>query len=64
MDAAGRVLISPTLRDHAEFEKTVILVGIGKKFELWSKAAWDKTQAEMPALTPGMLPPELEGLSF
>jgi MraZ protein len=64
MDSAGRVLIPPTLREMADLGKTVVLVGIGKKFELWGKEAWDKTQAEMSDLALGDLPPALEGFSF
>lgn len=64
MDTSGRVLIPPTLRDIAALGKTVVLVGIGQAFELWSKEGWDKTQAEMPELTPGTIPPALEGFPF
>ena len=35
MDAAGRVLVSPTLRSYAVLDKHVMLVGQGNKFELW-----------------------------
>jgi MraZ protein len=64
LDAAGRVLIPPALREYAQLGKAVALAGLGKKFELWGKEAWDKAQQEMPALSTGMLPPELEGLSL
>jgi MraZ protein len=64
MDGSGRVLIPPSLRAMAALGKTVVLVGIGKKFELWSKEAWEKTQAEMPGLALGPMPPALEGFSF
>src|SRR5690606_34285350 len=35
LDAAGRVLIAPSLRRFAELEKQVWLVGQGSHFELW-----------------------------
>ena len=41
LDAAGRVLLPPTLRDFAGLEKELIIVGLGAKFELWDKSAWD-----------------------
>lgn len=44
MDANGRVLIPQNLRTYANLEKRVALVGQGKKYELWSEAAW---QAEL-----------------
>lgn len=42
MDAAGRLLISPELRDHAKFEKTVRFVGMGSHFEIWSDEGWQR----------------------
>ncbi|MDP5208975.1 MULTISPECIES: division/cell wall cluster transcriptional repressor MraZ [unclassified Microbulbifer] len=40
MDGNGRVLIPPTLREYAGLEKRLMLVGQGKKLELWSEAHW------------------------
>jgi MraZ protein len=64
MDGAGRVLISPALREYAQLDKAVALAGVGRKFELWNKEAWDRTQSEVEPFTPGMLPPELDGFSL
>ena len=64
MDGAGRVLISPALREHAQLDKAVVLVGQGRKFELWSKDAWDATIAKARPLSAGGLPPQLEGFSL
>jgi len=64
MDGAGRVLIPPPLREHAGLDKAVVLVGQGRRFELWSKDAWDATVARMKPLTAGDLPPQLEGFSL
>lgn len=47
MDANGRVLLPPMLREHAKLEKEAILLGQGNKFELWSKVAWDASRPEM-----------------
>jgi MraZ protein len=41
MDAQGRILLSPILREHAKMLKDVVLVGQGKKFEIWSKEHWE-----------------------
>ena len=35
-DAAGRLLIAPELRQFAQLEKTVYMVGQGSHFEIWS----------------------------
>ncbi|WP_369819513.1 division/cell wall cluster transcriptional repressor MraZ, partial [Oleiphilus sp. HI0117] len=40
MDGNGRILVPPTLREYANLEKKLMLVGQGKKFELWSEDSW------------------------
>ena len=64
MDAAGRVLIAPPLRQYAQLEKNVVLVGQGRKFEIWNQEQWDSGMDEPGGLAPGGLPPELEGFSL
>ena len=64
MDAAGRVLVSPALRDFASLNKNVVFVGQGNKFELWDKEKWDQVLARSGGFTEGDLPPELEGSSL
>lgn len=41
IDSQGRLLLPPLLRDYAELEKRVMLVGQGKKFELWNEQQWN-----------------------
>ena len=64
MDASGRVLISPTLRNYAVLEKRVMLVGQGNKFELWDETKWQAQQEKGLLHIDGELPPELEGFSL
>jgi len=64
MDAAGRVLVSPTLRGYAALDKHVMLVGQGNKFELWDEARWQAQHEKMIGFTDGDLPPELEGFTL
>ncbi|HSG61125.1 MAG TPA: division/cell wall cluster transcriptional repressor MraZ [Pseudomonadales bacterium] len=40
LDGSGRLLLPQALRDYASLDKKVVLVGQGKKFELWSEEAW------------------------
>lgn len=40
LDANGRVLLPPTLRDFAGLEKDLIVTGLGHRLEIWSEAAW------------------------
>lgn len=64
MDGAGRVLISPALRTYAQLGKNVVLVGQGKKFELWNQESWEQMIEKAGGLAAGGLPPELEGFSL
>ena len=64
MDAAGRVLISPTLRNFAVLDKRVMLVGQGNKCEVWDEARWQGQHEKMNGFTEGDLPPELEGFTL
>lgn len=65
MDAAGRLLITPELRDVAGLEKQVWLVGMGSHFEIWSEAGWKAQHAAaFEALASTEPPPGFEGLSL
>ena len=64
MDGAGRLLIAPALREFAQLEKSVVLVGQGKKFELWNKDNWEQLIERAGGFGAGGLPPELEGFSL
>ena len=64
MDNVGRILISPALRQYAQLEKNVVLVGQGKKFELWNQESWDELLARAGSFGAGGLPPELENFSL
>lgn len=41
LDRQGRILLPPLLREYADLDKSVILVGQGKKIEIWNEAAWE-----------------------
>ncbi len=40
LDANGRILLPQSLRDHAQLDKKLVLVGQGDKLELWSETLW------------------------
>ncbi len=40
LDRQGRVLIPPSLRDHAELRREALFVGLLEKFEIWSPELW------------------------
>lgn len=62
LDSAGRILVAPELRDYAQFEKTVYLVGMGTHFEIWSEAGWKQQNDLAVAALAGELPPGLGDL--
>ena len=57
LDSAGRILVAPELRDYAQFDKTVYLVGMGSHFEIWSEAGWKQQNDLAVEALSGDLPP-------
>ena len=51
VDKQGRILIPPSLRQHAGLKKEVVLVGVLDHFEVWAKNSWaqedEKLQNDM-----------------
>ena len=41
LDKQGRILLPAALREFAELDKDVVLVGVGSRVEIWSKEKWD-----------------------
>jgi MraZ protein len=44
LDKQGRILVPPSLRDHAALHKEVLWAGMGQTAELWSKERWRAAQ--------------------
>jgi MraZ protein len=42
IDDVGRILVPPTLRDHAHLRKEALWAGAGRYAELWDKDEWTK----------------------
>jgi MraZ protein len=42
IDAQGRVLVPPHLREHAGLEREVIIAGVGSRIEIWDKARFEE----------------------
>jgi MraZ protein len=66
LDSNGRILLSQPLREYAQLEKETILLGQGKKLELWSKDLWNSRREDYIAEVnaPETLPDELLNLSL
>lgn len=46
LDSAGRLMIPAPLREYAGIDKRAMLVGQGKKFEIWSEDVWNGKREE------------------
>lgn len=67
MDNNGRLLLPPLLREYAKLDKKIMLVGQGKKFELWDEQQWQSGRADWLAEEKNSgedLPPELQSLAL
>jgi len=67
MDGQGRVLLPSMLRDYATLDKKAVLIGQGKKLEIWDEDTWSQSQEEWLAAVQsddGELPAALEELSL
>jgi MraZ protein len=66
LDANGRVLIPPPLREFAGMEKRVVLIGQGNKFELWDEQRWIERRKSWleESSDDGSLPEQLESFSL
>jgi MraZ protein len=41
-DKQDRILVPAALREYGELEKEIVLVGVLKRFEIWSRENWEK----------------------
>ncbi|MDH3466107.1 MAG: division/cell wall cluster transcriptional repressor MraZ [Gammaproteobacteria bacterium] len=66
LDRNGRVLLSGPLREFADLEKRVVLIGQGNKFEIWNDLLWAARRDEWLSHdhNNGPLSIELESLSL
>ncbi len=64
LDSAGRLLVSPELRNFAGIKRQVMFVGQGSHFEIWDLETWN---AQLESLRSGgspTLPPGMENFSL
>ncbi len=68
LDGNGRVLIPPELRSYAQLDKKAMLVGQGRRFELWSQDNWNAQREawleEAAAAGELSIPDEMQNLSL
>jgi MraZ protein len=66
LDAHGRVLLPPKLREFGLLTRDAMLIGQGLYFELWDEARWNERRDEWLAsdVSATDLPAELQSLSL
>ena len=66
LDGSGRLLLPQPLRDYAQLDKKLVLVGQGNKLELWSETLWlaERDQALRDSGPEAELPDELMSLTL
>ena len=42
LDKLGRILLPQALKTEAHIKKNVVIVGVGKKIEIWAKEKWEE----------------------
>ncbi len=66
MDSNGRLLLPSLLRLYAKLDKKVMLIGQGKKFELWSEELWQQHRDDWISsqLKDDEVPDEMKSISI
>ncbi|MDR3323573.1 MAG: division/cell wall cluster transcriptional repressor MraZ [Zoogloeaceae bacterium] len=68
LDSAGRILVTPELREYARLEKTVWMNGMGSHFEILSDEEWQRQKAlarqAAEAMANGVPPPGFEDIAL
>lgn len=67
MDTHGRIGLPGNLRDYARLEDSAVLLGQGKKFELWNEEQWTALTANIvksDLLTNAVIEKVLNGISL
>ena len=67
LDSQGRILLPTMLREYAGMDKKLVLIGQGKKFEIWDEQTWgDKQEVWLNEVNndEGGMPESLENLSL
>ncbi|PRY50528.1 MraZ protein [Geodermatophilus tzadiensis] len=58
-DKTGRITIPANLRQYAQLDRDVVVVGVDTRFEIWDQATWDSYVEEQEAAFAAM---ESEGM--
>lgn len=47
MNEQGQIPIPPTLKEYANLNQTVLLIGQGDYFEIWEPTSWEKQETQL-----------------
>ena len=63
-DAGGRILVPPLLREYAQLEKKIVLLGQPNKIEVWAENMWTLRRDELMSnpLDSESMPAEVEAV--
>lgn len=45
-DKQGRIVVPPMLREYANLEDEIVVIGVGTRAEIWNKTAWNEYLAD------------------
>jgi MraZ protein len=64
LDSAGRLMVSPELRDFAHITRPVMLVGQGNHYEIWDLDCWKQQLERLKSGGNATPPPGMENFSL
>ena len=67
LDGSGRILLPPLLREHAQLNKKVVMIGQSNKFEVWNDELWQSKREQWlleEAAAVSTLPEEMKTFSL
>ena len=67
LDVQGRLLLPTLLRDYAQLDKRIVIIGQCNKFEIWNETIWQTKRAEWLAeevAKVDVLPDEMKNFSL
>ena len=64
IDKSGRILIPGSLKNLAQLDKDIVLVGLGNRFEIWDQHKWSSETEKALKVSQNELADLLSGFSL
>lgn len=55
LDKQGRILLPRYLKEHAEIEKDIVVIGVGDHVEIWNRRKYDEYETQSKTEIDGLL---------